>query len=254
MRRRSSLLLFLLFLAAGIAAGLTLGWLVIPAPPAGDTPARLNRADRELYIQLIADSFAANGDRDDAGSRLGSLGPDAEEVLVEMITRDLHSQVLSSGTANLIALAGGLAIDAPVVELLAQPQPIAPATPLNPAGQPAEEPTTAPSDDRYELVAQESLCEPGTDVNRIDVIVTDSDGRPQSGVAITVFWDGGRDSFFTGFVAGHDAGYADYVMAADVGYSVAIDADEATATGLRAQPCPDGHAGGWRLDYRAREP
>ena len=255
MRRGSSLLVFLLFLAAGIAAGLALGWLVVPAPPAGDSPARLNQVDRELYIQLIADSFAANNDRDDARRRLGELGPGAQGVLVEMIARELKSEVVAPGVANLIALAAGLATDAPVVELLAQPQPIAPATLLNPLGQQAaEQPTTAPTDNRYDLMGQESLCQPGADMNLIEVNVTDSDGWPQPGVAVTVFWDGGRDSFYTGFVAGRDAGYADFTMAADIAYSVAVDADEATLNGLRVQLCPDGRAGGWRLDYRAREP
>lgn len=255
MRHRSRLLIFLTFCAVGIVAGLAFAWLVAPVEPAGDTPARLNPADREVYVQLIADSFAANGDRDAAARRLGSLGPTAKDLLAEMIARDLTGGRHAQAAENLVALAAEVGIDTPVVAMLAQPFPISPATsqaPVEP--KPLANSASPIRDRRYELVEQELLCMPGSDANRIEIEVIDSNGRPQSGAVITVFWDGGRDSFFTGFTPGQDAGYADFKMDEDNTYSVAMGDDEVSATALQTQLCADGRVGGWRLEYRAREP
>ena len=255
MRRPSALLIFLLCCAVGIAAGLAFAWLVAPAQPAGVTPERLNPADRELYIQLIADSYAANGDRDAAAHRLESLGTAAETSLVELITRDLNGGRSSRSADNLINLAAGLALDAPVVELLAQPPAIPSATP-SASAEPASMATSASpiSAGHFELIERTVLCVADNDANRLEINIIDSDGEPRAGVTITVFWDGGRDSFFTGFTSDQDSGYADFTMMQGTTYSVAIAEDEVSAAGLETQFCADGREGGWRLEYQAREP
>ncbi len=255
MRRSSTLLIFLLCCAVGIAAGLAFAWLVAPAQPAGVAPERLNPADRELYIQLIADSYAANGDRDAAARRFRDLGAVAETSLVELIARDLNGGRSSRGADNLINLAAGLAIDAPVVDLLAQPPAIAPATPsasVEPTNMAASTPPI--SAEYFELIERTVLCPTDTDVNRMEINIIDSDGEPQPGVAITIFWDGGRDSFFTGFTPDQGSGYADFKMTQGTIYSVAIAEDEVSAAGLETQLCADGRVGGWQLEYQAREP
>ena len=255
MRRPSALLIFLLCCAVGIAAGLAFAWLVAPAQPAGLTPERLNPTDRELYIQLIADSYAANGDRDAAAHRLESLGTAAETSLVELITRDLNGGRSSRSADNLISLAAGLALDAPVVELLAQPPAIPSATPsaLVEAAS-TDAPASPISAGHFELIERTVLCVADNDVNRIEINLIDSDGEPQAGVVISNYWDGGRDSFFTGFTPDQDPGYADFTMTQGTTYSVAIAEDEVSAAGLETQFCADGREGGWRLEYQAREP
>jgi len=255
MRRPSTLLIFLLCCAVGIAAGLAFAWLVAPAQPTGATPERLNPADRKLYIQLIADSYAANGDRDAAARRLENLGAAAETSLVELITRDLNGGRSSRGADNLISLAAGLAIDAPVIDLLGRPPAIPSATPAV-LVEPANTNVPAPSisAEYFELIERTVLCLTDNDVNRIEINIIDSDDEPQPGVAITVFWDGGRDSFFTGFTPDQGPGYADFMMTQGTTYSVAIAEDEVSAAGLETQLCADGRVGGWQLEYRAREP
>lgn len=255
MPRLFSLLLFFIFCAAGIGAGLAIAWLVAPAQPSGVTPERLNPTDRELYIQLVADSFAADGNRVTAASRLGSLGSGGEEMLVKMIERDLTGGGLSRGAENLIGLAVGVGIDAGVIDLLGRPPAITPATPsASSEGESIAAPATPVGAGRFELVEQAELCAAGEDANRIEIQITGSDGRPQGGVPVTVYWDGGQDSFFTGFSTGRNAGYADFKMARETTYSVAVGGDEVSVAGLATQLCADGRDGGWRLEYLAREP
>lgn len=255
MRRPSTLLIFLLCCVVGIAAGLAFSWLVAPARPAGIAPDRLNPTDRELYIQLIADSYAANNDRDAAARHLRDLGPAAEASLVDLIARDLAADRSSRSADNLISLAAGLAIDAPVVDLLAQPPAITPATPsvLVEAAS-TDVPAPAISAGHFELIERTVLCLAGDDVNRIEINIINSDSEPRAGVAIAVFWDGGRDSFFTGFTPDQGHGYADFTMTKGTTYSVAIAEDEVSAAGLETQLCTDGRVGGWQLEYRMREP
>ncbi len=254
MRRPPVLLIFLVFCIAGIVAGLAFAWLVAPMQPAGVTPDRLSPTERELVIRLIADSFAADGDRDAAARRLNGLGPAAEGTLVEMIASDLTKERPSVTANNLIGLAEGLTIGAPIVKLLARPAGIPPATPSASSVPTSADITATPAaKGQFELTERVVFCSAGDDANRIEINIIDSDGQPQAGVAITVFWDDGRDSFFTGFTPNQGPGYADFTMKQGAIYSVAIAEDEVSVAGLEPQLCADGRMGGWRLEYRARE-
>ena len=50
--------------------GLAWTWLAAPARPSDTTPAALNAVDRAIYLRLVADSFAADGNEGRAAARL----------------------------------------------------------------------------------------------------------------------------------------------------------------------------------------
>ena len=256
MRRISVFTIFFGCLGLGLAAGLAYAWLVAPARPADQTPARLNNTDRALYLRLVADSFAASGDRSIAAGRLAALGESSAADLMELITADLRNGDAGSNTTRLAALAAALQINDPTVDLLASTNPLPPATenprqvPTIVAGTP-ESPAESPT---YLLTDRLLTCAEGTPVRRIEVLVRDEDGQPQSGQTVTVSWEGGRDEFITGFSGGNDPGYADFVMEPSMAYSVAVATDDPLVTDLRVELCPDGSDGGWRLEFQVQGP
>ncbi len=251
-RRTVEWLLFLLLLALGAAGGLAWAWLAAPARPDDAAPAALNAVDRAIYLRLVADNFAADGDEARAAARLAALGPDAAAHLVALLAADLRDGRGSPQTGRLATLAAALEIDAPEVALLAPPRPLPAATPQAISALSAT-PTNTPAG-RYELIGREALCTSGEAARRIEVIVSDSDSEPLTGVAITVMWDGGQDTFITGFAAGENSGKADFEMTAGESYSVRVGDDAPAVTDLAIQPCPDGQNGGWQLTFRERVP
>lgn len=253
-RRTVEWLLFLLLLALGAAGGLAWAWLVAPARPADASPAALNAVDRAIYLRLVADSFAADGDEVRAAARLEALGPDAASQLVALLAADLRDGRSSPPTGRLAALAAALGIDAPEVALLAPPRPLPAATP--PAGMPAPQatPPNAPVAGRYELIDREALCTLGEATRRIVVIVSEREDEPLPGIAITVAWAGDQDMFFTGLGDSEGSSAADFDMAAGVNYSVSVGDDAPAVTDLAVHSCPDGHDGGWQLTFRERAP
>lgn len=250
MHRVSALTLFVICLSLGIAGGLVFAWFIVPIEPSQLTPAKLNPADREITIRLIAAGFAADHDREQASRRLAGLGPAGESELIDLIAADLNNGTASPTTGQLIELAAMLELDAPVVDLLAPPLPLPRATygvipgPATPTPTPSAGPAFVPA-------GSEQTCVPQTDTALIEITIEDSEGQPLPGVAITASWPGGQNRFFTGFRADQNRGYADFRMESEVVYSIAIADDPPSATGLQTHLCPDGRAGGWRLTYRA---
>lgn len=254
MRRLPLLVIFLISLAAGLAAGLAYAWLVMPVRTPDSSPAHLNEADRSLYVGLIAASFAANGDSTAASRRLAGLGPVSESELLKLIQQDLESGRADVDSAQLVKLAVALDIDAPIVGLLAPPRPIADEDD-RPSQQVGNLSTPSPSStSRFRLVGREPVCVSGEDARIIEINVTDSDGEPLAGEAITVRWESGQDRFYTGLKSHVDAGFADFDMQAGIIYAVAIADDQPSIDDLQTHLCADGREGGWRLVYEAQFP
>lgn len=255
MRRPTAIALFFICLVIGIATGLAYAWLVAPARPGNSSPAKLNLADRELYLRLVAATYNADGDVAAAGRRLAALGSTGTSELIDLIALDLAGGRATTGAAQLVELAVALHIDAPVVALLAPPRQLPVATaPATKAPAAAAATEVASGVNVFTLLETELVCTPGEDARRIEIDVTDEDGEPLPGIAITVAWAGDGDSFYTGFVAGQSDGYADFEMSPDTVYSIAVAGDEPLAVDIQSQFCPDGHAGGWRLAYQTSEP
>ena len=253
MRRLPAIAIFIICLVIGVTAGLGYAWLVDPSTPLETTPAKLNPADRETYIRLIAAGFAADNDEEDAARRLAALGPTAKSELIELIVTDMQIGQSSPAAKQLIELAARLNIDAPVVDLLAPPYALPPATADAPVVTitPPHSPSNAGA---FVLISSEELCAPQVDASRIEITIENSEGNPLPGIVITVTWEGGRNRFFTGFTADQSAGFADFEMEPEVVYSIAVADDSPSISDLQSHLCPDGHAGGWRLAYRLSEP
>lgn len=251
-RQTSEWLLFLFCLALGVAGGLAWAWLVAPARPNDTTPAALNGFDRAIYLHLVADNFAADGDRTRAAVRLEALGADGVAHLVALLGEELRAGRGGSDTLRLAVLAAALHVDAPEVALLAPPLALPAATP-----PPAALDTTStigPPTGLYELIRQEPLCVPGQATRGILVTVNDSLDAPLANIPITVNWDEGQNTFYTGFAGDGNIGTADFDMTAGQSYSLRVGDDAPAVAGLAAQTCPDGQEGGWQLVFRERAP
>jgi hypothetical protein len=103
------------------------------------------------------------------------------------------------------------------------------------------------------LLSQERVCRRGAESGRIEVVVLDSALEALPGIEVIVSWEGGADSFFTGFQPDQGLGYADFDMSAGVSYSVTLADGSPTVGGLRLENCTalsGGQPGGWRLTFQ----
>jgi hypothetical protein len=82
----------------------------------------------------------------------------------------------------------------------------------------------------------------------IQVYVKDASGRQVPGVQVIVTWDGGRDTFFTGFKPEFGLGYADFEMTPGVSYDLTLAESDDPVPGLEARDCPgEGEARFWAI-------
>lgn len=250
MRRFTSLLLFLLCLALGLAGGLTYAWLVAPRPSSA-TPDHLNPVDRDLYLRLIAAAYAADGNRDRATTRLAAAGPDAVAHLSALLADDLAD---GGPVADLAQLAADLGLDAPAAALLAAPQPLPVVTAL--ATPSANTSTAAPNAPPAIVRREQALC-PGAATQQLVVQVVDDAGDPLPGVAITArrtdaAGNEASSTAVTGFAATGNAGTADFTMQPGAIYVLELDG-QIVAEDLQLVACPDGLQGGWEMELRIKK-
>ncbi len=249
MRHRSAPLpIFLLFLALGLAGGLAYAWLVAPRPSSA-APDRLNPADRDLYLRLVAAAYAADGDRDRAAARLAAAGPDAPARVATLLGDDLADR---RAVVDLAQLASDLGLYAPAAALLAAPPPLPAATATagdDPQATASPAPTTLP----VVILGQQPLCT-GEGTPQLAVRVVDEAGRPQSGVAVTARWldaagNNATSTAITGFTATGDAGTADFTMQPGALYALELDG-QSVAEDRQLSVCPDGSRGGWGIELQ----
>lgn len=91
MNRLPTPIFILLGLAIGVGLGLAVGWVFWPTEFTDANPTVLEDRYRRDYVQLIADSYALDNNLAQAQQRIGELGEDGPEyvlqVLIEMILR-----------------------------------------------------------------------------------------------------------------------------------------------------------------------
>jgi hypothetical protein len=71
---------FIVAVLLGIAGGLALGWLALPAQAASSSPASLRMDYKADYVLMVAEAYASDKNLDLAAGRLTALGdpsPDA---------------------------------------------------------------------------------------------------------------------------------------------------------------------------------
>jgi hypothetical protein len=105
----------------------------------------------------------------------------------------------------------------------------------------------------FALVSQEEVCDPDLAPGLLQVQLNDADGDPAPGVRISLAWDGGLESFFTGLHPEINPGYADFGMQAGVEYSLRIEDIGETIDGLSAPECEGesgAYLGGLSLEFQ----
>jgi len=101
-------------------------------------------------------------------------------------------------------------------------------------------PTSLPP---YVLQERKRVCPSAGDTPRIEIVVQTREGAGIPGVEIWVSGAGGAERFYTGLKPEIGLGYADFDLAADVVYTVAVgDPNRPLVTNLSAEPCRPGEA------------
>ena len=267
-------------LVIGLAAGLYYAWIVDPIIFVDASPARLSPEEKETYIILVSQSYAANGDWQRTQQRLAALDdPAIRQTVTELLERYVREQKPPALLQDLAALAQqlggegraialfaptplpGAATATPTATAPAQPTatPTLPVSPtptatLLPSPTPTSTlpPTSLPSPTTqpvYRLLQQERVCADES-APRLEVLTWDALLEPQPGVEVIVRWQTGEDRFYTGFQPGRGPDYGDFTMEPGVTYAVQLAAGSPEITGLRVEECDSGLPGGWRLTFQ----
>ncbi len=108
----------------------------------------------------------------------------------------------------------------------------------------------------FALTGQESVCDPNLPDGLLQVLVFNSNRRQMPGVEILITWEGGAENFFTGLKPELGNGYADYVMSADITYTLQLRSGSDIASGLTTPTCqtPSGEAFSGSIKLTFEEP
>jgi hypothetical protein len=285
MRRR--ILAHLIALAAGIAVGLSYAWIVAPVHYVDTTPVTLRADFKAQFRTAIAAAYAATGNLDRARARLHLLAdPDPVQALTAQAQRmlaageafEVAQQVarlaadLRTGVASIgpLPATNGAPLDQPTITGL-PPQ----APEITSTGAPSESPTAeaaataeiihAPTARPtrtpvptpavpFQLISQDQVCNANLTDGLLQVSVLDRNRNPMPGVELTLTWDGGQESFFTGLKPEISNGYADSVMKSGVSYALRVAGMGAAVSGLTPPACTSSGAltytGGLKLTFQ----
>ncbi len=279
-------------LVIGLLLGLLVSLVIAPVQVVDTSPFLLGETEKDTYRLMIARTYQADQNLERARARLSLLRDNLPpQTLAEQA---LRLQSAGGSEADIRALAElAAALSSPQSAVLTQPPglPTAPPSdggdvPLTPqtfptldlnqavwTATPPPTPTSPPPTPRptftprvqpsplptlgapFELAEQTAVCEPNQPRPRLLIEVQDSAGRPVPGIAITVAWDGGIETFFTGLMPSIGLGYADFDMEVGVVYSLRVGELSDTINGLQAPVCGEGadaFVGSLRLLFRQR--
>lgn len=249
-------------LALGLVLGLAYTWVINPVELTNAYPGLLRSDHRHDWVRLVALSYVADGDLDDARARLATL----EEEVVDERVRALIENYAAAGRSpdtlrRLTTLAEALHVNIPTALVhgdvkgspaptlsptptptllpTATPTPFPTATPTasptltstttatpTPAQTPTASPTLTPSATptflRRLRLVDQELVCEPEQTPQIQVVVEDENGRGVPGVEVWLLWADGADRAVTGLKPAHSPGYADFNAAPDVAYTVSV--------------------------------
>ncbi len=260
-------------LIIGLALGLVYAWLINPVSYRDTSPATLRNDFRDQYRLLIAHAYAYNQDTGRAAARLALLGDEDPKQMLESQAQQLIAEDGKRSDAEALAalaeVLGGAGEVNPVPTLavvltdetpglttatLNPDNAIRTATP-NPNGEgKTPVPTFTPRiaitftptiSVPFILAENETVCNPNLPERLLQVEVLDENENPLAGVHITVSWDGGEDSFFTGLHPEMGPGYADFEMQENVVYSLRVGDASKPVTGLKVTYCNKNEGGSY---------
>jgi hypothetical protein len=275
----------ILALLTGLGLGLVYAWMIAPLRVTASDPLTLRADFKESYRSAIAAAYAASGNLPRAQARLSLLkDPDPIEALNAQAQRMMANSESFQQADEVAALAAALSGESESVptptrptEVVSNIQSSSTATvPPPPPDEPLlftetpqsieTQPTVITSTPRptqtplptlgapYTLTGQDSLCDSNLPDGLLQVIVLSANRRQLPGVKIMITWNGGEEQFFTGLKPELGNGYADYLMAPDITYTVQLAIGSNVASGLTAPTCqtPGGETflGGIKLTFQ----
>jgi hypothetical protein len=228
---------FVLALVAGLAAGLVFAWGLAPVSYYNTPPESLEPQQKLVYLTLVGDLYATEGDLERAKLRLSELGVETDgSTLAASIEQYLDGGGQTEEVSNLARLAKDLgATGGALLVFISTPKAGTPAavetTPLPPTAAVAPTPGLT-----FRLVERTATCGPAGRPGTIVVRVRDAGGTGMAGVKVAVSWATGQDRFYTGLRPELGPGYADLQMSPGVEYEVSVaDARSDMARGLSAE-------------------
>jgi hypothetical protein len=106
----------------------------------------------------------------------------------------------------------------------------------------------------YQLVGEDTICEPELAEGLLQVVVIDARRQQIPGAEVIITWNIGEEHIFTGFKPELGYGYADFVMSPDAIYSVRMADGGTPASDLSTPSCttPEGepYRGGYLLTFQ----
>jgi hypothetical protein len=275
-------------LIMGLMAGLFISLFVSPVNYVDMDPASLSEAHQDEYRSIIALAYNADHDLGRAQGRMGLLGSkDPAQALAAQAQRMMAENQSPQTVRALALLAADLspkgstgevslaptqpatvppeatASSTPLLPTEVSPsptsQPQASATPAATATVPSAQTTVAtqrpvataqpPLEAAFVLKSKEEICDGSVPAGLLQVEVYDENGNPMPGVEITVSWEDGEESFYTGLAPEVNPGYADYYINTDkelnltVGQNRYLTREPIT---LKLPICP---SGGWKFHF-----
>ncbi len=281
----------LLFLIAGFILGLIYAWIISPIRYIDASPNTLRADFKEKFRSTIAAAYAATHNLERAKARLALLGDldpiqtlsaQAQRMLANGESFEIVQQVASlaadlrSGVAAVLPSTTNppSSIEQPLALTNApSPSSTTPAAQISPPldatstvlvvstqlafDTPTPRPTRTPLPTQgapYQLISQDNVCNPNLTDGLMQIDVMDSQGHQVPGVEIIISSGPGEEHFFTGLKPEIADGYADYIMQADVTYTLRVGPSGHPISSLSAPGCPDTHGqtytGGLKLTFQ----
>jgi hypothetical protein len=263
-------------LLIGLGLGLLYAWVISPVKYVDTSPASLRADFKDGYRAVIASAYLASGNIERAQSRLVLLGDlDPVQALVNQ-AQQARSQGDPTNAAYALSMLAEALQQPPTIPATLTPIPptLTPITPtqtpeivvtpsetgsptptslvMTPIRTPSRTPTPilppTPRPSRtatptlgapFLLVDQEVICNPAYPEALLQIAVADANGDPVPGMRLTVTWQGGSDTFYTGLKPDLGAGYADFEMTPGLTYSLQLGRGGSTLVGLSAPTCQD---------------
>jgi hypothetical protein len=278
---------WLLALLIGFGSGLAYAWVFAPVQYVDAEPIALRNDFKDDFRSAIAAAYASNADLERARARLALLGdPDPYQALTAQAQRMLAAGEPAESVQQVALLASALQGMQPVA---AEPSPTEAAVPTNSleepsqptgtetptaelaeateepeaTGTPAPELTATPRPSRtptptlgapYQLVGQDTVCDPELEEGLLQVVVMNITRRQIPGAEIIITWNNGEEHIFTGLKPELGHGYADFIMTPGVSYSVRMADGGTPASELSAPECRvtggEAYMGGIRLTFQ----
>ena len=269
-------------LILGFGLGLTYAWVISPVKYVDAEPQALRADFKDHFRSAISAAYASNGDLERARARLALLNdPDPTQALNAQAQRMMASGESPDAIQQVALLASALQgqtiVDAPTQTptyvaltpkqtdsvLSNTPEENLPIVEGEPTNTPIPETTSTPRPTLippatlgapYQLVGQDTICEPDLAEGLLQVFVTNTARKQIPGAEIIITWGDGEEHIFTGLKPEINHGYADFLMAPDVVYAVRMADGGTPASELSSPTCtsPDGddYMGGIRLTFQ----